>query len=108
MDNPPKSIIEQPELQEYVIDFGKADDWCFVAEVKEKIVSAAWAGIMDDYGNIDDETPSFAISLYEGYRNLGIGTAIMGGMIELLKNNGYKQTSFLSRRQIMRFAYIEK
>jgi len=36
-----------------------------VAEIKEKIVGAVWARIMDDYGHIDDETPSFAISLYE-------------------------------------------
>ena len=49
--------------------------------------------IMDDYGHIDDETPSFAISLYEEYRNMGIGTALMRDMLELLKNKGYKQTS---------------
>ena len=40
MEKPPKSIIEQPELQVYIADFGKADDWCLVAEVKEKIVGA--------------------------------------------------------------------
>ena len=93
MDKPPKSIIEQPELQVYIEDFGKADDWCLVAEVKEKIVGAVWVRIMNDYGHIDDETPSFAISLYEEYRHLGIGTALMKNMLELLKNVGYKQTS---------------
>ena len=93
MDKPPKSIIEQPELQVYIEDFGKKDDWCLVAEVKGKIVGAVWVRIMDDYGHIDDETPSFAISLYEEYRNMGIGTALMRNMLELLKNKGYKQTS---------------
>ena len=77
MDKPAKSIIEQPELQVYIKDFGKADDWCFVAEIKEKIVGAVWVRIMNDYGHIDDETPSFAMSLYEEYRNLGIDTALM-------------------------------
>ena len=48
---------------------------------------------MNDYGHIDDETPSFAISLYEEYRNMGIGTALMRDMLEFLKNKGYKQTS---------------
>lgn len=33
-----KSIIEQPGLQVYIDDFGKGDDWCLVAETKEKIV----------------------------------------------------------------------
>ena len=92
-EEPPKSIIEQPELQVYIADFGKSDDWCLVAEVKEKIVGAVWVRIMNDYGHIDDETPSFAISLYEEYRNMGIGTVLMRDMLEFLKNKGYKQTS---------------
>ncbi len=93
MEKPPKSIIEQPELQIYVADFGKADDWCLVAETKKKIVGAVWVRIMNDYGHVDDETPSFAISLYEGYRHLGIGTALMRAMLKLLKSKGYKQAS---------------
>ena len=93
MEKPPKAIIEQPELQVYIADFGKSDDWCLVAEVKEKIVGAVWVRVMDDYGHIDDETPSFAMSLYEEYRNMGIGTALMRDMLELLKKKGYEQTS---------------
>ena len=93
MDKPLKSIIKQPELQAYIKDFGKADDWCLVVETKEQIVGAVRVRIMNDYGHIDDKTPSFAISLYEEYRNLGIGTALMGAMLQLLKVKGYKQTS---------------
>ena len=37
MGKPPKSIIDQPELQVYIKDFGKADDWCFVVEIKERL-----------------------------------------------------------------------
>ena len=93
IEKPPRSIIEQPELQIYIEDFGKADDWCFVVEVKGKIVGAVWVRIMDDYGHIDNETPSFAISLYAEYRNMGIGIALMRDMLELLKNKSYKRTS---------------
>jgi len=92
-EKPPKSIIEQPELQVYIADFGKSDDWCLVAEIKEKIVGAVWVRIMNDYGHINDETPSFAISLYEEYRHLGLGTALMEEMLQFLKDKGYKQTS---------------
>ncbi len=88
-----KPIIEQPELQVYVADFGKENDWCLAAEMKEKIVGAVWGHIMNDYGHIDDETPSLAISLYEEYRNLGLGTALMKEMRRFLKNKGYKQVS---------------
>ena len=99
MEKPPKAIIEQPELQVYIADFGKSDDWCLVAEVKEKIVGAVWVRVMDDYGYIDDETPSFAMSLYEEYRNMGIGTALMRDMLEFLKNKGYKQTSLSVQKE---------
>ena len=60
---PPKNIIASPELQIYVDRFGASKaDFALVAEVEEKIVGAVWVRIMYDYGHIDDETPSFAIS----------------------------------------------
>lgn len=96
---PPKSVIEQPELQVYIADFGKADDWCLVAEEEEKIVGAVWGRIMDDYGHVDDETPSLAISVYEEYRCLGIGTALVGAMLRLLKDQGYRQTSLSVQKE---------
>ena len=94
VEAPPRDIINQPELQVYVTDFGKQKgDYCLVAEADEKIVGAVWVRIMNDYGHIDDETPSFAISLYPEYRNKGIGTALMKSMIDLLKSENYKQAS---------------
>lgn len=41
--------------------------------------------IMNDYGHIDDSTPSFVISLYPQYRGWGIGTAMMRKMLAILK-----------------------
>lgn len=91
---PPKSIINQPELQVYIADFGKKkDDIGLIAEVDKKAVGAVWVRIMNDYGHIDNDTPSFAISLYKDYRGLGIGTALMKEMLRILKDRGYKQAS---------------
>lgn len=91
---PPRAIIEKPELQVYLTDFGKnPGDHGLVAEVEGKIVGAVWVRIMDDYGHIDDDTPSFAISLYSQYRHFGIGTAMMREMLCLLKEQGYRQAS---------------
>lgn len=40
---PPKDIINQPDLQVYVKDFGKnKGDLCLVAQVSDKIVGAVW------------------------------------------------------------------
>lgn len=91
---PPKSIINVPELQVYVADFGKQkDDLCFVAEVNEKVVGAVWVRVMNDYGHIEDGVPSFAISLYKEYRGYGVGTALMKKMLCELKKRGYKKAS---------------
>ena len=94
IEPPPKSIITSPELQVYVERFGELkDDWGLVAEVGGKIVGAVWARIMNDYGHIDDETPSLAISLYKKYRGLGIGTTMMKEILALLKSHGYGRVS---------------
>lgn len=94
VESPPKSIINLPELQVYVSNFGtQKHDRALLAEVNGKVIGAVWVRIMNDYGHIDDETPSFAISLYKEYRGLGIGTALMRKMLVTLKNEGYKQAS---------------
>ena len=68
-------------------------DHGLVAEVNGRVVGAVWVRIMNDYGHVDDETPSFAISLYPEYRGMGIGTALMQTMLEVLQKAGYHQVS---------------
>ena len=91
---PPRSIVDQPELRLYYEAFGTgSSDHCLVADVDGRVVGAVWVRIMNDYGHIDDETPSFAISLYKEYRGLGYGTELMREMLRLLKSLGYKRAS---------------
>lgn len=49
--------------------------------------------VMDDYGHIDGETPSLAVSLYKEYRGRGIGTALLREMLSLLKRKGCGRVS---------------
>ena len=94
IEPPPKTIITSPELQVYVEHFGESkDDLGLAAEVGGKIVGAVWVRIMNDYGHIDEETPSLAISLYKEYRSFGIGTAMMKEILALLKSHGYSRVS---------------
>ena len=94
IEPPPKTIITSPELQVYVDRFGESkDDWGLAAEVDGKIVGAVWVRSMNDYGHIDAETPSLAISLYKDYRGFGIGTAMMNEILTLLKSHGYSRVS---------------
>ena len=94
IEPPPKTIITSPELQVYVERFGESkDDWGLAAEVDGKIVGAVWVRSMNDYGHIDAETPSLALSLYKDYRGFGIGTAMMKEILALLKSHGYSRVS---------------
>jgi len=94
MAAPPRSILEQADLQVYVRDFGKEpNDHCLVAECNGKIAGAVWVRVMEDYGHIDNNTPSLAISLYKEYRSRGIGTQLLLHMLDLLRQKGYGQVS---------------
>ena len=64
-----------------------------MAEDNGKVIGAVWTRIMNDYGHVDNDTPSFAISLYKEYRGRGIGTDLMKKMLSLLKEQGYKKAS---------------
>lgn len=94
----PKSILETPEMNAYINDFGcKEDDFCLVADLKDKVIGAVWVRTFSDkikgYGYFDNNTPVFVIALYKEYRNQGIGALIMTEMIKHLHCNGYKQAS---------------
>ena len=98
IEKPSFDIINRPELQVYINNFGeKKDDYCLVAEIAEQIVGGVWvriiSGEIKGFGNVDNETPEFAISLFEEYRNQGIGTKLMLAMIDYLRNKKYKQCS---------------
>ncbi len=90
---PDRSIIELPELALYYEDFGSSPaDLCMAAEDSGQIVGAAWTRIMNDYGHVDDETPSLAISVLSEYRDRGIGS-------QLLKDHGYERVSLAVQKE---------
>ena len=106
---PPKSIIENEDLQVYVRDFGeKADDRCLVAEVDGRIIGAVWTRVMNDYGHIADGIPSLAISLCKDYRHQGIGTELLREMLQLLRRDGYQQVSLSVQKENYAFLMYQK
>jgi len=97
---PPRDIIDAPELQVYVKDFGEhPDDHCLVAEEDGRIIGGVWVRIMDDYGHIDDKTPSLAIAVFDGHRGRGIGTELMKAMTELLRSEDYSGVSLSVQKE---------
>lgn len=106
---PPRDIVNKPELKLYYEDFGKGPaDKAVVAKDNGIIVGAVWTRIMNDYGHIDDDTPSFAIALYKEYRGRGIGTQMMTEMLQYLKECGYKRASLAVQKNNYAVRMYEK
>lgn len=93
-----RDVVHIPRVRAYIKDYGThKDDYCLVADLKGKIIGAVWvrilAGEVKGYGNIDEKTPEFAISLFKKYRNQGLGFLMMEKMISYLKEGAYEQCS---------------
>lgn len=94
VDLPARSIMNDPEIFVYIEGFGsKAGDLGVVAEQNCQVIGAAWTRIIPAYGYVDTTTPVLAISIFQGFRGYGVGTRLMKKLFQLLKDNGYKQTS---------------
>lgn len=96
----PKSIINNSELQVYIKGFGtQKDDHCFCAEVDNKVVGAVWVRNINGYGSIDNVTVEFAISVFNEYQKMGIGTTLMNKMLEHLKELHYPKASLAVQKE---------
>lgn len=97
----PRSIIhDDPKCRAAFEGFGSLpDDRALVAEADGRVVGACWVRTTDEYGHIDDATPSFSISLYEEYRGQGIGGAMMRQMLDELRRAGYARASLSVQKE---------
>ena len=67
MEPPPRSVVDLPELQVYIADFGtRPGDHCIVAEAAGKVVGAAWCRIMDLRASLSVQKENPALRLYQG------------------------------------------
>ena len=106
---PDRDILEKPELKVYTEDFGsRGGDLCLIAESGGKPVGAVWTRIMQDYGHVDDATPSLAISLFREFRGKGIGTELMRGILKELKQHGFMRVSLAVQKANYALRVYEK
>ena len=97
----PRSVIYDDLLCRAAFeDFGsRADDRALVAVADGKVVGACWVRTTNEYGHIDDETPSFSISVREPYRGQGIGGALMRYLLAELRDAGYARASLSVQKE---------
>ncbi len=97
---PPREVLASPEMQVYFKNFGQgAGDRGVVAEAAGKLVGAAWARIMEDYGHVDDDTPSLAAAVEAPYRGQGIGGALRRALLDQLAQAGYRRASLSVQKE---------
>ena len=100
VSKPPRDVLNRSELRVYVEGFGTQEaDACFVAEVDGQLVGACWARIMNDYGHIDDETPSLALSVLKNFRRRGIATALLKNLCARLAEKNFKRVSLSVQKE---------
>lgn len=93
-------MYDDPKCRAAFEGFGTLpDDRAVVAEVGGEVVGTCWVRTTDEYGHIDDETPSFSISLYRQHRGQGLGTAMMRAMLGELRDAGYARASLSVQKE---------
>ena len=82
-----RSVLELPDISKYVRDWGRTDDFGFVAvDENNQPIGAIWlrllAGEEKGYGYIDDSTPELGMAVFPEHRGQGIGTTLLTRLVE--------------------------
>ncbi len=97
---PPRKILQTPELQVYIKNFGEGRaDFAYAATFEDNNIGAIWSRLMNDYGHIDDETPSIALSVQESFRRAGVATALIQTLVAKLKAENFRQVSLAVQKE---------
>ena len=86
----------------------REDDIALAATINDKLIGACWVRTTNEYGHIDEETPSFSIALYKAYRGNGIGTALMQTMLDELRDKGFRQVSLSVQKENPAVRFYER
>lgn len=98
---PPRAladILSDPDLARYVAQWGRDGDAGLVALSTSGVrVGAAWSRTFGEahrgYGFIAEDIPELGIGVVPEHRGEGVGRALMVGLIELARDEGYRALS---------------
>lgn len=97
---PSRSVIDIPEIDAYIRDFGtRTGDFGVAAEVNGQVIGAAWTRIISSYGHLDDQTPELAISVFPEFRGYGIGEEMMEELFMTLRAHDYSRISLSVQKE---------
>ncbi len=85
---PARDVVQLPALAVAVRGWGRPHDYGLIARraASGESLGAAWFRLYPEaernYGFVDARTPVLAMAVREGFRGMGIGTALLAGLIE--------------------------
>lgn len=81
----PRKILEEPAIQRYYADFGRAGDLAFVALSDGEAVGAVWirfaVSAPKGYGFVRTGVPELTLAVLPPFRGRGIGAALLERML---------------------------
>lgn len=83
----PRDIIHQPEISQYVQNWGQPSDQGLIAMEAEKPVGAIWLRQINAYGFVDDDTLELSMALLPEYRGRGIGTMLLNELLAVVRTH---------------------
>ena len=100
LENKPskEKLLNLPHLKKYSDGWGRKGDRALIAmNAANKSVGAVWYRLFDEhnkgYGYVDQHTPELGIAVSTEVRGMGVGTLLMGKIIQLALEDGYKSIS---------------
>lgn len=94
-----RTVLQEPGIWRYAEDFGNREgDICAAAEVKGRLVGAAWARKIEGYGFVEPGVPELAMALYPEYRGLGLGGRLLERLLKTLGDQGERAVSLSVQR----------
>lgn len=93
-----RDIIHDPFLAKYVDGWGREGDLGLIAETADgKPVGSITARYYRDpnrgFGYVSDDVPELGMSVLQGYRGIGVGKALLGELIALLRRHEVRRLS---------------
>lgn len=88
-----RSILEEPGLQKYLVDWGRVGDIGIVVRNDSEAIGAVWCRLLDGYGFVDEETPELGIALMKAWRGRGLGTQLIERLMARCREADFGQLS---------------
>lgn len=93
-----EKLLGLPHLKKYSDGWGRKGDRALIAiDEANQSVGAVWYRLFDEhnkgYGYVDQHTPELGIAVSTEVRGIGVGTLLMGKIIQLALEDGYKSIS---------------